>query len=396
MLQNILQFYFNLYIKKPLHSKTNYLYKKPITTTIYTESMKNKFSPFIILLVCVCTPFVACKKQSLTLDEIKLSVADSGMIYTNAPFPSCHASTVLSTENGILAAWFGGTHERHPDVCIYLSALQENKDWSTPMLVADGIVNDTLRYPCWNPVLYELDNKDIVLFYKVGPSPQEWWGMCKLSKDGGTTWGEAVELPKGFLGPIKNKAVRLSDGTILCPSSNETLKEEWTAFVETVDQSLTNWNKYELDNDTMNAIQPTILFHPNHTLQMLCRTRNRVVAQSWSVDNGKTWTQLQPSNLPNNNSGVDAVTLPNGIHLLIYNPLLGIDYSRDRNKLSIAASIDGIEWKDVISLEDLPEGEFSYPAIIADATGTIYVTYTYNRKQIKYAKLTLSEQHVDI
>lgn len=258
-------------------------------------------------------------------------------------------------------------------------------------MVADGIVNDTLRYPCWNPVLYELDNKDIVLFYKVGPSPQEWWGVYKLSKDGGTTWGEAVELPKGFLGPIKNKAVRLADGTILCPSSNETLKEEWTSFVETVDQSMTNWNKYELDNDTMNAIQPTILFHPNNTLQMLCRTRNRVVAQAWSVDNGKTWTKLQPSNLPNNNSGVDAVTLPNGIHLLIYNPLLGIDYSRDRNKLSIAASTDGIHWKDVISLEDQPEGEFSYPAMIVDATGTIYVTYTYNREQIKYAKLTLSE-----
>ena len=33
-----------------------------------------------------------------------------------------------------------------------------------------------------------LRNGPLVLFYKVGPSPREWWGMMMTSSDAGTTW----------------------------------------------------------------------------------------------------------------------------------------------------------------------------------------------------------------
>src|SRR5690606_23546510 len=49
-----------------------------------------------------------------------IEILEQGFIYEEAPFPQCHSSTLLSLDNGdIMAAWFGGTHERHPDVCIY-------------------------------------------------------------------------------------------------------------------------------------------------------------------------------------------------------------------------------------------------------------------------------------
>src|SRR4030095_1415675 len=74
---------------------------------------------------------------------------------------------------------------------------------------------------CWNPVLYQPRGGPLVLFYKVGPSPREWWGMTKTSSDGGRTWSGAHRLPDGILGPIKNKPIRLRDGTIVSPSSTE-------------------------------------------------------------------------------------------------------------------------------------------------------------------------------
>ena len=40
----------------------------------------------------------------------------------NATHPSCHAATVVECANGdLLAAWFAGTHEGHPDVAIWLA-----------------------------------------------------------------------------------------------------------------------------------------------------------------------------------------------------------------------------------------------------------------------------------
>ncbi|HQX51688.1 MAG TPA: sialidase, partial [Planctomycetaceae bacterium] len=42
-------------------------------------------------------------------------------IYDTAPFPECHASTIEETPAGLVAAWFGGTREKHPDVGIWVS-----------------------------------------------------------------------------------------------------------------------------------------------------------------------------------------------------------------------------------------------------------------------------------
>jgi alpha-L-fucosidase len=261
-----------------------------------------------------------------------------------------------------------------------------NKDgkWGSPELVADGIMNDTLRYQCWNPVLFKRDNGEIILFYKVGPSPTEWWGMYKISKDDGKSWSEKVQIPDSLLGPIKNKAIRLKNGTILYPTSIET-KQNWNIYVETSDQGLNNWRKTIIDNNGFNAIQPTILFYKGGKIQMLCRSREKRIVETWSNDQGKTWSPVQATTLINNNSGIDAVSLDNGLQLLICNPI-----EKGRNKLNILASVDGKYWKEIIVLEDQPKGEFSYPAIIKGKDGTIHVTYTYNRVKIKYAHLDIS------
>lgn len=342
----------------------------------YKGNIKNS-SIFIMILLA----FYGCGRSSL--EKLEFEIFSAGFIFEKAPFPECHASTIVETEDGFLAAWFGGTREGDKDVCIYTSAKEDEDRWGIPVKVADGIVNDTLQYPCWNPVLYKRDNGDIILYYKIGPNPREWWGMYKISIDDGKSWSEPIKIPDNMLGPIKNKPVRLSDGTIMYPTSIETM-EMWNIYVETSDQDLKNWRKIAIDNNNFNAIQPTILLHKNNRIQMLCRSKEKKILETWSKDMGETWTSVTATSLPNNNSGIDAVTCSNGLHLLVYNPI-----TKGRNKLSLAGSYDGKIWEDLMILENQTEGEFSYPAIIQSRDGTIHITYTYNRNTIKYVHLKI-------
>ena len=311
-----------------------------------------------------------------------VKIISSGFIYESAPFPQCHASTLVQTDRGILASWFGGTHERHEDVSIYTSLYADGK-WSTPVKVADGVENEDLRYPTWNPVLFKKDDGTVILYYKVGPTPRDWWGVYKTSSDEGKTWSEEIKIPNGLLGPIKNKPVKLPDGTIFSPSSFETA-DKWTIHAETSNQNLADWKKIPIDNGEFNAIQPTVLFHPNGKLQMLCRTQEGKIGVTWSEDQGKTWTPVEASNLVNNNSGIDGLTLSSGYHLLVCNPI-----KKGRNKLVLLGSEDGVNWEELTVLEDEKKGEFSYPAIIQAADGSVHISYTYNRVKVKHVTLEI-------
>jgi len=305
-------------------------------------------------------------------------IVKSEFIYQpgDVTFPSCHASTIIQNGRGLVAAWFGGTREKNPDVCIWVSR-QVNGIWTRPAEAANGIQYKGKRYPCWNPVLFRSGEK-ILLFYKVGPSPSEWWGELKTSDDGGMTWSQANRLPEGIIGPVKNKPVP-AGGYLLCPSSTE--DKGWQVHMEfTADNGLT-WERTDAINDTakVEAIQPTILIHPDK-IQILCRSTMGKILSSWSEDNGRTWSALIPVVLRNPNSGIDAVTLKDGRHLLIYNHL-----NNGRNMLNAAISENGIDWKAAVLLENDQKGkEFSYPAVIQTADGLVHVTYTWNRKQIKH------------
>ena len=299
-------------------------------------------------------------------------------------FPSCHASTIAETPQGLIAAWFGGTEEKNTDVCIYVSS-KVNETWTNPVLVADGI-QERKRYPCWNPVLFKKDNGEIVLYYKVGPDPRSWWGLYKTSKDNGKTWSSAFKIPDNLLGPIKNKPVRLPDGKILYPTSFET-PEKWNIYLESSDQNLGNWHRTVIDNNNLNNIQPTILFHKTGVLQLLCRSKNKNINEAWSKDNGLTWSPVTPTLLPNNNSGIDAVTLSDGRQVLVFNPIV-----KGRYELAVAISKDGIDWNAAVLLENDsdPNSEFSYPAVIQSKDGLIHITYTWNRKLIKHVVINPS------
>jgi predicted neuraminidase len=319
------------------------------------------------------------------------AIVKSEFIVENPPFPSSHASTIVETPDGLLAAWFGGTRERATDVSIWL-ARNDGSGWSLPEEVANGVdIKRGRRYPCWNPVLFRRINGDLLLFYKVGPSPEKWWGMVRLSDDNGRTWSKVDRLPKGHVGPVRNKPVEFPGGTILCGSSSE--DKGWRVHLEWSKNPLGIWERGPTLNSaqTFAAIQPTILVHGDYEYQLLCRSKQGWVTELWTTNAGLTWLPMMRTRLPNPNSAIDAVKLRDGRSLLVYN------HSRDsRGVLNVAVSDDGKKWQMGPILENESGSEFSYPAVIETADGLVHVTYTWKRQRIKHvvldpAKMTLRD-----
>jgi len=329
------------------------------------------------------------------------------------PTPQCHASTIVETPSGLVAAWFGGTREGHRDVGIWVSQHHGNKPhnngtWSRPVEVATGEEGEQRDYPCWNPVLFQPRKGPLLLFYKVGPSPRRWWGMLMTSRDGGKTWSKPRRLGRdkrlgkenpNLIGPVKNKPVQLKDGGILCPSSTEhdgwrvhfeltaDLGKSWTVIGPIRSGEQSGEQIGEQSAKQFSAIQPTILTYPTGKLQALCRTRQGVIAQTRSSDGGKSWSRLSATPLPNPNAGIDAVTLNDGRQLLVYNHTTrGGGFPSGRQMLNVAVSRDGKTWTPVLTLQR-SRGEYSYPAVIQTSDGRVHVTYTYKRRSVKHVVL---------
>ena len=399
-------------------------------------------------------------------------------LYERTFFPEAHASTIVETKKGdLVAAYFGGTHEKDPDVCIYVNIKKKGSNkWSTPILAADGVLDlndprakfaglsgmkddttpatagpirrvlcglaakkgtrdeDTYDYitkttrlqnvpttlkrkSCWNPVLFEMPNGELWLFFKIGSSVGDWTGWLAKSKDGGKTWSDKEPLGydaegRAYLGPIKNKP-ELIDNRLLCPSSTE--DNGWRFHMEILDLSDGLWKtdkpvselnwKYipvesteaiktdDNERHPIDCIQPSILKLKDGRLQVLMRTHNARLATSFSSDGGNTWTPVTLSEVENNQSGTDAVTLADGRHVLIYNNFETLPLTKKgvRTPCSIALSDDGTHWRHVLTLEDSPIDQYSYPAIIQGRDGTLHCIYTWRRQRVAYKQIDLRQ-----
>ncbi|RFU63865.1 sialidase family protein [Peribacillus glennii] len=329
-------------------------------------------------------------------------------------FNNCHASTITKLPNGeLLVAYFAGTREGTGDTAIWLSR-KVNGKWLEPerKIYREGI-------PHWNPVLHLNENK-IHLYYKVGDTVHTWKTMYTVSEDFGHSWTESQELVQGDIlprGPVKNKVIVLSNGWWIAPGSIED-DREWDAFVDISKDKGHSWLKkdvpidhkmekehtdriweglkeealWECDLEKVfqwdGVIQPTLWESEPGRVHMLLRSTRGKIYRSDSKDYGATWCPAYPTQLPNNNSGIDVVKFNNGDLALVYNPVSG--NWTERSPISISLSLDnGASWTEPHHLE-LEKGEFSYPAIIS-VDDELHVTYTWNRKNIIYHYIKISE-----
>lgn len=337
----------------------------------------------------------------------------SEMVFEDsADFSECHAATLAVLPDGdIVCAWFAGTKEGEPDVDIWLS-IRHEEQWSEPVKVvsAPGV-------PLWNPVLFMPDADRIftdkagtletntppplILYYRSGHTIPDWRSHYIISHDGGHTWSEAHDLTDGCLGPIRNKPIALADGTWISGSSVET-ETEWYCQIERSTDSGQTWQiaaTLKLEGHPKGIIQPTVWESKPGHVHALMRSRGvGRICRSDSTDGGRTWSPVYETDLPNNNSGIDATPLvpspgdpgyDGGYSplALVYNPT-SREGLQHRSPLVIGVSYDnGKRWEDQLVLEDRP-GEYSYPAIVPTADG-VAVAYTYDRKQIRVERYSL-------
>lgn len=335
--------------------------------------------------------FTACSgKKDTTRGEMgagKVSELKRDFVFgDDRPFAQCHASTVLRTTDGkFLVAWFGGTHEKHDDVGIWLSK-GEPGNWSAPQEVAK--IREDAH---WNPVLFRDTSGTITLFFKVGKTIDFWETWFKVSDDDGKTWSEAQELvpgDKGGRGPVRNKPIVLSNGDWIAPASNE-LNKVWNAFVDRSEDKGKTWVEAEfikLERDSSfgeGVIQPALWESAPGKVHMLLRSSAGVICRSDSEDYGKTWSPVYKTDMPNPNSGIDVTRLEDNTLVLIFNP--DDENWGSRSPISLAVSKDnGQTWDPTIELDggDV-EDEFSYPSVISWGD-TVAVTYTWNRERIAF------------
>ena len=273
---------------------------------------------------------------------------------------------------------------------------------SSEPIVGDASQRHTPYYreACWNPVLFETPDGLLHLYFKIGPNVAGWKGWRITSKDGGKTWSRREPLPDGIYGPIKNKPYSLTPDRLISPTSDE--RNGWKCYFELSDDNGKTWRRtafVEADSGVL-AIQPTIIQLPEslrvgeHSsgtgrLEALCRTRSRHIGVTFSDDNGETWSRLQLIDTPNNNSGIDAVTLSDGCFALICNdwPIEPDKQKGARTPLSILRSDDGLHWEHWVTLEDSPISQYSYPSIIQTRDGHLHAIYTWRRQRIKHVEL---------
>jgi predicted neuraminidase len=297
-------------------------------------------------------------------------------IFERAPFPSCHASTLVEHEPGkLLAAWFGGKAEGTADVQIWSSKFDGIK-WSDP-----NVLGSEPGQPCWNPVLFKTTNGSLYLWYKAGPKPESWTGFVRISDDSGKTWSKPEMMPAGFWGPVRAKPIQLVNGTILAGTSLESYRN-WTPYVDRSSDDGKTWKRSNPFNvpSKFGQIQPTLFETKDGKIVALMRSQSpRNICRAESKDGGETFLPAVETALPNPSAGIDVVKTIEGDVFLIYNPT-----QISRSPISLARSTDdGKTWKKVVDLETEP-GEFSYPAMIQTEARLLEITYTWKRTHIKH------------
>ncbi|MBV8748650.1 MAG: exo-alpha-sialidase [Candidatus Eremiobacteraeota bacterium] len=314
-------------------------------------------------------------------------------VFTTAPFASAHASTVVELRNGdLLAAWFGGSAEGKPDVAIW-SSRRTRDGWSAPVELArePGV-------PAWNPVLFHTRDGRLWLYYKVGPGPSSWTAARRWSDDDGATWSPIAYLPAGLLGPVRAKPLVRDDGLVVAGSS----VESYNAWAVWIDRSADNGATWHVAGPVtvpaqyvhpdpaeprVGIIQPSIIALDAHHLRLYARPTSRIgrVCVADSYDDGATWTPAHPIDVQNSNSAIDVVRLRDGRIVLVYD-----DSPTQRTPLALAVSDDGLHFRRFLTVEHDP-GEYSYPALIQTADGSLALTYTWKRERIRFVRVPLAD-----
>jgi len=320
-------------------------------------------------------------------------------------FPSSHAANLLALRNGdLLCAWFSGTREGASDVAIVVARLKRGSDqWSAP-----EVVDQQEGRSYQNPVLFEVPDGKIWLFHssqEADKGESHANILVLTSDDGGETWSSAKPAftkPGAF---TRQPMVVLPNGDWMLPmyfagGGPKAANSSSTAYpaMQVSSDHGVSWKEYDVP-DAAGLVQPVVLQLAAHRFVAFFRSRAADwIYRSTSAD-GVMWSAPVRTALPNNNASIGAARLKDGRIAMAFNNCSALDapagtQKAPRKPLSIALSADGgVTWPWVRDVQTGDEpgaaqaggsDEYSYPAIVQSADGSILLAYTFRRLTIKY------------
>ncbi|MGG1217521.1 sialidase family protein [Priestia endophytica] len=387
--------------------------------------------------------------QTAIVSDGKLKEVTEGLKRTEAYLPSdCiqnHAANLLVLDNGdLLCTWFAGTQEGIPDIHIYMSRLKKGESsWSKAVKVSDDPTRSEQ-----NPVLFKAPDEKVWLLYTAQKSGNQDTAIVRyrISEDNGHSFGPIKTLFDQEGTFIRQPIVVLDNGEWLLPVfyCHTTKGRKWTGHRDTSAVKISKdegntWEEYEVPNST-GCVHMNIEKLDDGTLLALFRSRwADYIYSSYSTDNGRTWSDPNPTELPNNNSSIQFTKLANGHLALVFNNMnaencterrasLYDDIEDEENEenvvaeavedsgereafwgaprapMTVAISEDnGVTWPFVKDIEigdgyamtnnskDKLNREYSYPSIKQGSDGNLHIAFTYFRQTIKYVQLTEEE-----
>lgn len=364
----------------------------------------------MILLGIVIASISSQPKETLAFASVSEGSVSSADAFYSEQYvqsvegvPEVHAGTLTVLPNGkLMSAWFGGSREGAQDVCIFSSVQEPGSGWSEPKVIAsrEQTTNDLDLYirKLGNPIL-KTDSRGRVWLYYVTVSFGGWSASsitCRYSDDNGETWSAARKLIcNPFLNIstlVKGQPLETQSGHLLIPVYHELLNKFAELLVINPDGELVD--KYRLNSDG-GALQPNVLPINEHQALVLCRqsghSEERTLLNEFDLASGSR-TPVTSTTIRNPGSAVSVVKRPTGGLLMACNPGEG------RERLSLAVSKAGKQWKELVSVEDGSKGEsYSYPFLInGRQAGVYHMIYTWQRKKMKvvtFNEAWLKEHH---
>ncbi|MBI1621257.1 sialidase family protein [Aquamicrobium zhengzhouense] len=353
-----------------------------------------------------------------------------------SPMVQNHAAFLETLDDGsVVCLWFGGTLEGKSDISIYASTLAPGaKAWSTYSQLSDDPDRSEQ-----NPVLWKNGNGVWQLLHTAQPSGNQ--DECilrarKISFHDGLLSGDeprVIDLPRGCF--IRGRFVRRKDGAWMMPIFRCVSRpgQRWNGSHDTAAVGISHdegatWTLHEVPGSIGSVHMTIVPMDGDHMVAFYRRRQSDFVHRSESLDGGMTWSEPQPTDVPNNNSSINVIRLKDGRLAMICNPASAatsdarrvslydeIEEGDDRPDaiggcnpiwgvprapLTLCVSDDtGISWgtRRIVDTssgaclsnnsEDGRNQELSYPYILEGKDGELHIAYTYFRRAIKYVRL---------
>ena len=336
------------------------------------------------------TPSVSTKNPSPFFAEEFIGFAPEGGIV--------HVGSMCELSDGrVAASWYSGSRVGAKDVAIYLtvSDLSKGTPWDKPrMIVNREIASKELnRYvkKVGNSIIFTDSEERLWLIYTtitIGG-----WACSslnvKVSIDRGITWTQSERLCLNpflnFSALVRNKPLHMKGRRILLPIYHEFLGKfpETLHIIEDRPDQSCIWKKVRMGRKR-DYIQPAAIPVDSNSVAAFLRSclEDRAIAMTITEDRGLSWSQPVALDLPNPNSGLDVLRLPNKEILIAFN-----DSRHDRDNLRLAVSSDeGATWTRIATIENTFGERYSYPYMILARDGNVHLLYTWRNERMKHVQ----------